>query len=558
MSFLNARIPFGLIVAIFSGMVAMPVVAAEKTTAERPNILFIAVDDLRPELGCYGQDYVHSPNIDRLAAQGVVFRRAYCQQAICGPSRASLMNGMRPDSLGVLQNYQYFRETSPDVITLPQHFRMHGYETLYIGKVFHGQFVDEEHSWSRKPKRAPQSPDLPVRGYQLPSSWKIIAENTEKMVAKYGPQIKRTGLVSKPVTEDADIPDAGYPDGYNAECAVLTLRELAQSDRPFFFGVGFHKPHLPFVAPKRYWDLYDPDKLPLAAIQEKPQNAPSLGLHASFELRTREGVPKYGPIDEPLARHLKHGYLACVSYVDAQIGKLLDELDRLGLRENTIIVLWGDHGWHLGDYGIWGKATNYEVATRVPLIVSPPGGRDGAVSDSLVELEDIYPTLCEMAGLPLPDQLDGQSFAACVDNPQSPARRWALSQFPCPALREWAACPLSPEMRETWFGPLIRDIEHQLAAESPRFSRELYETYVTGYALRTDRYRLVLWVDVRDRFGPPIAVELYDHAVDPMESVNVSGKPEYKDVVSKLTNELYTYWHATEKRWRHGLEFVEP
>jgi iduronate 2-sulfatase len=260
-------------------------------------------------------------------------------------------------------------------------------------------------------------------------------------------------------------------------------------------------------------------------------------------------VPKYGPIDDELARHLIHAYMACVSYVDAQIGKILDELDRLELSDNTVIMLWGDHGWHLGGYGIWGKATNYEIGTRVPLICCPPGGRaKPAASDALVELVDMYPTLCEMAGLPLPGHLEGCSFAPLIDDPNRPWKTAAFSQFPCPALREWAAMPLSTGMRETFFGPLIEDVEAQLARESPRYSRELYENHVMGYTMRTDRYRLVLWVDDRDRQGDPIAAELYDHDNDPHENVNVARESGNGKLVRELTEQMWHGWQEASPR----------
>jgi len=517
--------------------------AAGAGAPERPNVLFIAVDDLRPELGCYGHKQAKTPNIDRLAARGVRFCRAYCQEAICSPSRASLMTGMRPNSLGVTDNVTYFRDTTPDVVTLPQHFRNHGYETVYMGKIYHGRMIDKEKSWSRAARYGKRYQPRPLHGYQLPESRDVIRRNTERMTAKYGEAIARSGLIQGPVTECADVPDDAYPDGVTADAAVLTLRELR--DRPFFLAAGFVKPHLPFVAPKKYWDLYDRAELELADNPLAPRGAPSIGLHCSFELRTREGVPKYGPIDDELAARLLHAYLACASYVDAQIGKILDELDRLELREKTVIMLWGDHGWHLGEYGIWGKATNYEIGTRVPLIVCPAGGRDEpAVSDALVELVDMYPTLAEMAGLPIPDHLEGHSFAPLIDDPHRPWKKAALSQFPCPALREWAAMPLSQGMRETFFGPLIEDVEARLAEESPRYRRELYENHVMGYTMRTDRYRLVLWVDDRRRREDPIAVELYDHRTDPDENVNLAVEPEYASLVRKLTVQLWGGWQA--------------
>lgn len=528
-----------------SAIVVFPL-AGFRATASQPrpgklNVLFLAADDLRPELACYGHPLAKTPNLDRLAARSVRFNRAYCQQAICSPSRASLMTGMRPDSLGVVENVTYFRDVKPDVVTLPQHFARFGYETVYLGKIYHGGMTDNAKSWTRRATYGKRYLPRPLRGYQLPENRELLGRQTELLTARYGESIARSGLIHANVTECADLPDNAYQDGVTADAAVLTLGELR--DKPFFLAAGFLKPHLPFIAPKKYWDMYDQADMILADNPFRPKDAPSLGLHSSFELRTRGGVPKYGPIDEELSRHLLHAYLACTSYVDAQVGKILDELDRLGLRDNTIIIFWGDHGWHLGEYGVWGKATNYEVGTRVPLIISPPGGlAEGAESDALVELVDMYPTLCEMAGIPLPDHLEGCSFAPLVDDPHRPWKTAAFSQFPCPALREWAAMPLSDGMRETFFGRLIRDVEAQLAKESPRYSRDLYENHVMGYTMRTDRYRLVLWVDCRAVREEPLAVELYDHQNDPKENVNLANRPDHASVVDRLTEQFWRGW----------------
>jgi iduronate 2-sulfatase len=512
----------------------------------RKNVLFIAVDDLRPELGCYGHPMVISPNIDRLAHQGVRFNRAYCQQAICGPSRASLMTGMRPDTSGIVENNTFFRELVPDVVTLPQHFGNHGYETAYIGKIYHPKQEDIGLSWNRKAIFAKRPNPTPLGGYQSPENRASVKRRQEEVFKQYGGKFGKYGggLANGPAFEAGDVADNMYDDGYAADCAVATLRAL--KEKPFFLGVGFKKPHLPFVAPKKYWDLYDPADIELADNPFAPKDAPSMGLHASFELRTRTGVPKKGDVSDADARNLIHAYLACVSYVDAQIGKILDELDALGLRENTIVMLWGDHGWHLGEHGIWGKATNYEIATRVPLIVSAPGkAARNVASDALVELVDMYPTLSELAGLPLPRHLEGQSFAPLLEKPDRPWKDAAFSQFPCPALREWAANPLSDAMRETFFGPLIEEVEGRLEKESPaRFNRQLYENHLMGYAMRTDRFRLVLWVDYRDPDSDPFGVELYDQQADPDENVNLAALPEYAKLVAKLTARLKRAWRA--------------
>ncbi len=522
------RLPFFFCLALWGGVTAVSVGAGA-----RPNVLFIAVDDLRPELGTYGVKAVQSPNLDRLAATGVRFDRAYCQYAICGPTRTSLLTGLRPDTLKIQEIDTFFRDTVPDVVTLPQHFKQHGYESVYVGKVFHGRMTDDAHSWTRHVA-------LPGDGgsYQLPESLAIVRERRAAALAKYGKSAYLGGVTSGPAWEAADAPDSNYIDGRVADGAIGALREL--KGKPFFLGVGFHKPHLPFVAPKKYFDLYDPATLPLTDLPQPPTGAPTIARHSSFELRTRTGVPQDGPIDEATSRQLLRAYYACVSFIDAQIGRVLAELDALGLRENTIIVVWGDHGWHLGEYGIWGKATDYEVATRVPLIVcAPQGTARGQGSRALVEFVDIYPSLCELAGLPPPPHLAGRSFVPLLARPDQPWKEAAFSQFPSPALREWAARPLSREMRQTFFGPLIAQVEAKLRQEhGARYNQELFENHLMGYSMRTDRYRLTLWLDRRDPEGEPYATELYDHGHDAPERANVAAAPENAALVARLRGQL--------------------
>ncbi|EMI46902.1 iduronate-2-sulfatase [Rhodopirellula sp. SWK7] len=512
--------------------------------ADHPNILFIAVDDLRPELGCYGSPIAVSPNLDALARDGLLFNRAYCQQAICRPSRASLMTGARPESTGLFHNYVSLRELQPDIITLPQHLIEHGYETVYTGKIFHQGDTDEENSWSREPVRKMPGIKKPSGGFALPENQRIQSEDRKAMIAKYGEAAKR-GLASGPAYECADVPDHAYVDGYNTLQAIATMKELAQQPgKPFFLALGFKKPHLNWVAPKKYWDMYDPAEIPMADEDHAPSAGASMGLHASFELRTRAGIPKSGPLGAELSRTLKHAYLACVSYVDAQIGKAIAALEEEGLRDNTIIVVWGDHGWHLGDMGVWGKATNYEIATRVPLMIWTPDMKSrGAKTDALVELVDIFPTLCELSGVPIPGHVEGHSFVPLLDNPDQPWKTAVFSQYPNPALREWAANPLSPAMRETWFGPLITEVETRIEQQFPDvWERDLFEQHLTGFAMRTDRYRLVVWKDRRDLAADPVFVELFDHETDPRETTNVAT--ENPDVVNALMDQLHAGWEA--------------
>jgi iduronate 2-sulfatase len=488
-----------------------------EAAADKPNVLFIAIDDLRPDLGCYGNKEVKTPNLDQLASTGLRFDRAYTQYAICGPSRACMLTGLRPDTLKIDEIDTFFRNTVPDVVTLPQHFKANGYESVYAGKIFHAGQTDDAISWSRPVK-------VPAKGqeYKLPESIAIAKKRREESEEKYGENAQLQGMGAGPAWEGADAADSEYPDGRTADAAIATLREL--KGKPFFFGVGFIKPHLPFVAPKKYFDLYDPAKLTLTDTPNAPQDAPTIARHSSFELRTRTKVPTTGPIDEATSRELLRAYYACASFVDAQIGRVLAELDALGLRENTIIVVWGDHGWHLGEYGIWGKATNYEVATRAPLIVcAPKMNAMGKGSKALVEFVDVYPTLCELAGLPLPKHLEGRSFVRLLADPDLEWKDAAFSQFPSPALREWAARPLSPAMRGTFFGPVIAEVETKLKQEhGARYNADLFDNHIMGYSIRTDRYRYTAWLDRRSPAIEPLAEELYDHETDPNEAVNIA------------------------------------
>lgn len=512
--------------------------------AEKPNILFIAVDDLRPELGCYGSPIAVSPNLDALAKEGLLFNRAYCQQAICRPSRASLMTGSRPETTGLFHNYVALRELQPDILTLPEHLIANGYATTYCGKIFHHGDTDEGRSWSRKPVKWIRDIKKPAGPYALPENNKMKADNMKAMAAKYG-EAARRGLAAGPAYENADVPDTAYLDGYNTQLAIATMKQLATNkDKPFFLGMGYKLPHLNWCAPKKYWDLYDAAKIPMATEVEAPENGAAMGLHASFELRTRAGIPKTGPLGAELSRTLKHAYLASTSYVDAQIGHMVAALEEAGIRENTIIIVWGDHGWHLGDMGVWGKATNYEIATRVPLMIWTPDMKArGAKSDALVELVDIFPTLCELAGVPAPKHLEGHSFVQLLDKPSQPWKTAAFSQYPNPALREWAANPLSQGMRETWFGPLIEEVEGRIIKQQgDKWNRELFEEHLMGYTMRTDRYRLVVWRDHRDASVPPVYVELFDHQTDPQETKNIAGnQPE---LVKVLTRQLNAGWKA--------------
>ena len=521
----------------------------KKETTKKPNILFIAIDDLRPELGAYGSDIAVTPNLDKLASQGLLFNKAYCQEAICSPSRASLMTGARPETINVVENFTYFREANPDIITLPQHFKNNGYETVHTGKIYHKPaFADAELSWSRTPaidKMTIQKSKTPG-GFANKESQEMFKKNRADMIAKYGPNAPRNGLGKGPAYENADVLDTFYEDGYNAELAIVTLKDMLakKPDKPFFLGMGMKKPHLDWLAPKKYWELYDPSKIELAKQITAPENGATMGLHPSFELRARFGIPKKGPINDEMARTLKHAYLASVSYIDAQIGKMIKGLEDAGVRDNTIIIVWGDHGWHLGEMGIWGKATNYEIGTRVPLMIwtpDMPNGTRGKTTQALVELVDMYPTLAELAGLEKPEHLEGQSFVSLIENPNKKWKNAAFSQFPNPALREWAANPLSKGMRETYFGPLIEEQEAKIKKQQGnKWNRDLFENNLMGYAMRTTNYRFIVWKDYKNPEKAPVFVELFDHKIDPTETKNIAK--ENPEIVKELMIQFNKGW----------------
>lgn len=450
---------------------------------KKPNVLFFAVDDLRPELNCYGREHIKSPNIDRIAKWGMVFNRAYCQQAVCSPSRSSLLTGTRPDSTKVWDLVTHFRDAEPNIVTLPQHFKENGYFVQGLGKIYHPGY-DDQRSWS-VPWQTPNAPN-----YAKVSSKETKDE--DKPNAKNGPAF-----------EAGDVADNFYKDGMVAEQAVSILQGLSKKPEPFFFAVGFAKPHLPFVSPKKYWDLYDPTKIKLAPNPFHPKDAPEYALTNSGELRNYTNMPAKGPIPDPLARTLKHAYYAAVSYTDAQIGKVLDELERLDLRKNTIIVLWGDHGWKLGEHGEWAKHSNVENDANAPLLLAAPGLKTaGRRSNALVEFVDIYPTLAELAGLSLPSHLEGVSFKPVLENPD----------------RKWKAAAFSQYPRKT----------------------------LMGYSMRTDRYRFTVWVDRKDH-SKIDAIELYDHQTDPQENTNIAKVAANKDLVNSLM-----------AQWRKGWPGAKP
>lgn len=437
--------------------------------SEQPNVLFIAVDDLRPELACYGKQHVHSPNIDRLAATGVLFERAYCMVPTCGASRASLMTGIRPSRNRFVNYLAWAERDAPGITTFNTQFKKNGYYTVSLGKVFH-QPEDNAQGWS-EPAWRPKG----IPWYRRPENHELHEKLQKLGRRKRGP-----------AWESADVPDTAYRDGVLAERAIAEMRRLRENDKPFFLAVGFFKPHLPFVAPKKYWNLYDHTKIQVASNYHVPKDAPNESIHNSGELRAYAGIPASGPVSDETARNLIHGYYACVSYTDALIGKLLDELDRLGLADSTIVVLWGDHGWNLGEHTLWCKHSCYETSMQIPLIVRAPGVKGGRRRSGLVESIDLYPSLCELAGLPLPEHLQGRSFATLMQNPDA----------------DWKSAAVG--------------------------------RYRNGDTIRTDNFRLTEYTNAK---GQLTSRMLYDHGVDPGENVNVAAGRTA--LAKELANELH-------------------
>ncbi|WP_390621140.1 sulfatase [Calycomorphotria hydatis] len=458
------------------------------------NILFIVADDLNCAISPYGDQTALTPNLDRLAARGLVFQRAYCQQAVCNPSRSSFLTGLRPDTVKVDDLGKWFRKSASGgstLVTLPQYFKNHGYFCQDIGKIFHNTGdTQDRRSWS-----------IDEVLHQGSHAADTVYNNT--------PQHLRTYSAGKaPVTEAIDVPDTVYRDGQIANLAAAMLRDYPENGQPFFLAVGFWRPHLPFVAPKKYWELYDADSVPLPDTPQPPADVPEIALHASKEIRGYGIKPKDRIFTEEEIRHYRHGYYASISFMDAQIGKILDALDESGHAEQTIVVFTSDHGFHLGEKTLWGKTSNFELDARVPLIVAAPklAAGHGEATSSIVELVDLYPTLASLAGLDegLSGRLEGTDFSSVIANPIVSVKDAAFTQHQHPFYTR----------RKNW--------------------------KAVGYSVRTAKWRYTEWRGIDD--GEVIARELYDHVHDSHESRNVANqRPEIVESHAALLAENHGF-----------------
>lgn len=505
---------------------------------EKPNVLFIAVDDLKPVLGCYGDALIKTPNIDRLAKNGTVFLSNYCQQAISGPTRASLMTGMRPDYTKVWDLQTKMRDVNPDILSIPQYFAANGYSTLGIGKIYDFRCVDQKQdlpSWSvpyykTDKKFYSTATGLPGLWYQDPESKSAVKKYMEEGRANGLKENELGQYVMKkfrPSVEHLDLPDNAYVDGATALHSKEILIELNKNNKPFFFAVGFNQPHLPFVSPQKYWDMYSRDKMPLPAYTDKPVNGVAISAPVGSELITYTDIPQiventqqkdFGvtlPIEKQ--KELIHGYYASVSYIDAQVGILLNTLDSLGLSKNTIVVLWGDHGWHLGDHNLWCKHTNFEQAARSPLIIAAPGIKS-SVSKSPSEFIDIFPTLCDLTNMKIPEQLHGTSQVAVMKNPKQKVKEFSVSQYP------------------------------RFISKTEASKLGFSSSKVMGYSIRNERYRYTIWLGNDYRSNQPfdeklvIDSELYDYELDPLETKNVVNEEKYASVNSALKKQMISFF----------------
>ena len=479
------------------------VYANDRTESQKRNVLLIYLDDLRPELKYYGESKIISPNMDKLAARSLVFNKAYCQVPICMPSRVSTLSGMysRSSGQGHLRNL-----LGKGLPSLPGHFKANGYDTISVGKVYHFN-NDDEPSWIRRYTDTFYEQKLVCDGY-------CSGYQTEEN--KKGLTYSRTGRNSSSITECVDAPDSSYPDGLIADTAIAELKKYSKSEQPMFLAAGFYRPHLPWAAPKKYWDLYRREEIDIAANPFFPTNAITrnnwgdLRHYGDKEVNAANingscDADSFPVLSEEKQQELVHGYWACVSFVDAQIGRVLDSLEKLGMADNTVVVLCSDHGWQLGEHKLWSKCSNYEEALRVPLMVAAPPITKGKKTEALSELVDIYPTLCELTDLPIPEHVEGTSMVPLLKEPS----------------REWKSAAFS-----IWGG---------------------------ARSMRTDRYRLTVYNKALPKgnmhqLPSQGRYELYDYKTDPAGNVNIAVDPENKELLDTLTAQMNAGFKAARVR----------
>lgn len=513
-------------IPVFFGAIVLFLTATScnksKQEITKPNILFLSIDDLRPTLGAYGDSIALTPNIDQLAAEGMTFRSTFTQVAVCAPSRASLMTGLRPDSTRVWHLGDKFREINPNTVTMPQYFSKFGYHTVNLGKIFHN-YMPDSISWDE--------PDLRPSRYLKPDwihrdgeTFYISEEVNRSQAIKRDSLLKlrpiryADGWNTGPAWEAADVHDTMYYDGAQTKLAKQTLSRLAKMDQPFYMGMGYFRPHLPFAVPKKYWDLYDPEKIPLPPNPEIPEGAMLHTMNSMYELRHYDGFNHIGHptssyrMSQDTIRTLRQGYYASVSYVDALLGDLFAHMKKIGIYENTIIILWGDHGWKLGNHNSWGKMTNYNIDLKVPMIIRYPGQKNnGAQTFAFTELIDMFPSLCELAGIDVPDYMQGTSFVPLLEDPDRPWKKAAFSQF---------------------------HRRPKVSADGKRYM---------GYSINTEKYHYIAWYDWNPETGTKgmfKGEELYDSQNDPYETINVADKAEFREIVKSLSKQLEEGWRA--------------
>ncbi|MEM9827911.1 MAG: sulfatase [Planctomycetota bacterium] len=464
----------------FAGVSAAQVGAPKSTPAKRTNVLFLISDDLNTRIGCYGDPDVQTPNIDRLAARGVRFENAYCQFPLCGPSRNSMLCGLYPNSTGILANAQIFRDTIPKRVSLPQAFRLDNYFAARIGKLYH--------------YHVPKS--VGTNGHDDPSSWEmeINPAGCDRLIEEPDIFTLRKGSFGGTLSWYASPrPDEMHTDGMMADDAQWVLQRCAaRPERPFFLAVGFYRPHTPYVAPKPYFERYDVNAMPIADdVAEDITDVPAAALMSKKREQEK--------LTDPLRRQAIQAYYASTTFMDAQVGKVLDALDDNGLADNTIIVFTSDHGYHLSEKGLWQKQSLFEQSARVPLIIAAPGIKGGQVCQSPVGLIDLFPTLTEFCDVPVNQTLHGQSLVPMLRDVSAPGRGYTITQ-----------------------------VQRRDRAKKTQFD---------GYSIRTPTHRLTLWNDGKN------GIELYDHVADPLEKTNLAfgdlrAKPAHQATIQALSKQL--------------------